>query len=146
VLYKYVNPSTALVITGPQGSAMSAGGGVVAHWLDTVTGRLLVRHMHEFGRGPAVAVVAENWGVYQIWDANAQRCASVSKTPLLHVHIIQRACRAWLCRMTLLRVCQGLLTPAASSFCKTTVARNAIAAHAPVQMCRVCSLHHRRSL
>ena len=67
-LFKYLNPNTIFIAT-------SDSTALFVSLIDGVTGRILYRVRHGDARGPARAVVYENWVAYHYFNTRAQRYA-----------------------------------------------------------------------
>lgn len=67
-LFKYLNPNTIFIATSDETA-------LFVSLIDGVTGRILYRVRHGDARGPARAVVYENWVAYHYFNTRAQRYA-----------------------------------------------------------------------
>lgn len=71
--YKYLNPNTLFVASGVENgqSSISVDSDEVdlsVHIVDTVTGRILYRQIHQGARGPVYAVFSQHCIVYHYWS------------------------------------------------------------------------------
>ncbi|CAD7698977.1 unnamed protein product [Ostreobium quekettii] len=76
--FKYLNPNTAFVASGPAFGVPSEeldreSIELTVTVLDTVTGRVLFRQVHRGARGPVKAVFSQHWIVYHYWSLKNQR-------------------------------------------------------------------------
>ncbi|KAG1330419.1 ER membrane protein complex subunit 1 [Cocos nucifera] len=79
VRYKYISKNILFVATvapkaaGEIGTVTPEEASLVAYLIDTVTGRILHRVIHQGAQGPIHAVVSENWVVYHYFNLRAHR-------------------------------------------------------------------------
>ena len=114
VLFKYLNPNVLLLaaetpstgtppaVVGQEG-ASAPDTDLVVYLVDAVTGHVLHTTRHPGGRGPAAAVLVENWAVYSFWSGTAQR-------PQVHIFFFRVQVAS--SRLDLLRITSFFPTPA----------------------------------
>ncbi|RAL52421.1 hypothetical protein DM860_007278 [Cuscuta australis] len=80
VTYKYISKNMLFVATvspkaagGDIGSVIPDESFLVVYLIDTVTGRILHRMLHQGSLGPVNAVLSENWVVYHYFNLRAHR-------------------------------------------------------------------------
>ncbi|KAG2448475.1 hypothetical protein HYH02_006367 [Chlamydomonas schloesseri] len=81
IKYKYLNPNLLFVATGLANGAALDGDdstAVIAHLVDTVTGRVLYSQSHPGARGPVTAVLSENLVLYHFRDVESGRFVACS--------------------------------------------------------------------
>lgn len=71
VLYKYLNPNLAAVIT--EGSDVQKLSSVMVYLVDVVTGVFIYSASHKRARGPVHVVHSENWVVYSYYNEKSRR-------------------------------------------------------------------------
>eukprot|EP00210_Caulerpa_lentillifera_P003252 g3104.t1 len=74
LLFKYLNPNTALIVTGGVDPTTEfEDSDLEAFLVDTITGRVLYRQMHDSAKGPVHGVISQHWAAYHYWSTVNQR-------------------------------------------------------------------------
>lgn len=74
LLFKYLNPNTALIVAGGvHSNAEFEDSDLEAFLIDTITGRVLYRQIHESAKGPVHGVVSQHCAIYHYWSITNQR-------------------------------------------------------------------------
>merc|ERR1712002_84849 len=76
VLFKYMNPNLALLMT--EGQDTQSKTMITVQMMDLVTGKVFFSSTHKKVTGPFHAVHSENWAVYTYYNEKARRTELVS--------------------------------------------------------------------